>query len=157
MNQKMAYFFEPSWYKLFKRVDQDGSGRISLLEFQCLVRDDLQISQQELAERILLSLWKVLDDDGSGFVTAGEFGKFMRQGAAADPAIQKRKDLLQRQQLQRQAVHDKFLRDEEERKEHAVRGILGAASRLKHEATDIEAKLEVPRHQRTRIYMNKKA
>ena len=36
----------------------------------------------------LISVWKALDEDGSGYLEAGEFGKFMRasQARAACPA-----------------------------------------------------------------------
>ena len=39
------------------------------------------LSAEELPDTRLRSLWKALDQDGSGYVTAGEFGQFMRLGA----------------------------------------------------------------------------
>ena len=36
-----------------------------------------------MAEARLRSLWKALDDDASGWISAGEFGRFMRKGEAA--------------------------------------------------------------------------
>ena len=69
-----------SWFKLFREVDTDGSGLISFDEFTTMVRKQLQLSARELPAASLRSVWLALDDDGSGHVTAGEFGKFMRRG-----------------------------------------------------------------------------
>ena len=37
------------------------------------------MAPRQLPERNLLALWKALDADHSGFITAGEFGMFMKQ------------------------------------------------------------------------------
>ena len=69
-----------SWFKLFRQVDVDGSGLISFDEFKRMVRSELRVSALELPESPLRAVWLALDTDGSGHVTAGEFGKFMRRG-----------------------------------------------------------------------------
>lgn len=61
-----------SWFKLFHLIDEDRSGRISFLEFSKMVRTHLGIPRAELPEAKLRALWKALDEDSSGFISAGE-------------------------------------------------------------------------------------
>ena len=79
-----------SWFALFKQIDVDRSGRISMDEFRGVVRNELKISPDEIHEAELQSLWLALDADLSGFVTAGEFGAFMRKG---EPVVEKPSNL----------------------------------------------------------------
>ena len=69
-----------SWYRLFKHMDDDESGLISFVEFADMVRNELRLDDKELPEKQLKAAWLALDDDGSGRLTAGEFGAFMRIG-----------------------------------------------------------------------------
>ena len=72
----------PSWFKLFRFMDADGSGQVTFTEFRDLVRGELMyVSEKQLPEEKLKSLWKALDDDGSGYVGAKEFSYFMKKGA----------------------------------------------------------------------------
>ena len=48
-----------------------------------MVRKELKVAPSELSDGELRSVWVSLDDDGSGHVSAGEFGKFMRRGQDA--------------------------------------------------------------------------
>jgi len=41
---------ERSWFKLFKHMDPDGSGLISYVEFERLVRDEMYLSPDELSD-----------------------------------------------------------------------------------------------------------
>lgn len=68
------------WYLLFKAADTDQSGRISYTELKEIVRGPLQFSKAELPAPKLKALWKALDEDSSGWISAGEFGRFMRKG-----------------------------------------------------------------------------
>ena len=45
------------------------------------MRHVLRLPADAMPEAHLRSLWRALDADGSGYVTTGEFGKFMRLGA----------------------------------------------------------------------------
>jgi len=72
-----------TWFKLFKRMDDDGSGQISYVEFAGMVREQLGLSLQELPERKLMSIWLALDEDNSGLITAGELGAYLRGGEGA--------------------------------------------------------------------------
>ena len=50
------------------------------------MRGLLHLSPATLADSKLQSLWRALDEDASGFVSAGEFGRFMRKGESSAPA-----------------------------------------------------------------------
>ena len=71
----------------FRQMDTDGSGRITFDEFTDAVRRELGIPPEEIRDAELHSLWLALDADLSGFVTAGEFGVFMRKGEPVEVAI----------------------------------------------------------------------
>lgn len=65
------------------QVDGDGSGQICEDEFIEMVRDLLKISERALPVHRLRALWQALDTDGSGQLSSGEFGAFMRLAAGA--------------------------------------------------------------------------
>ncbi len=56
----------PSWFKLFRHVDSDGSGLISYDEFAHMARVDLKLSEEQLSETKMKAVWLALDEDGSG-------------------------------------------------------------------------------------------
>ena len=70
----------PSWFKLFREIDADGSGLIDYSEFESMVREMLNLDEEEVAERSLMAAWLALDTDNSGHIQSGEFGAFMRRG-----------------------------------------------------------------------------
>ena len=87
LNQAMAVL-EPDankrgWFRLFQHMDDDGSGKMTYLELEDMVRNELRIPSKDLDDKVLKQVWKVLDADGSGYIEAGEFGRFMRPGEAA--------------------------------------------------------------------------
>ena len=86
----------PSWFKLFRHVDADGSGLIAYDEFVDMVRNDLKMSTSSLPESSIKALWLALDTDCSGYLSSGEFGAFMRLGA---PVAQRLNPLEQRRLL----------------------------------------------------------
>jgi Ca2+-binding EF-hand superfamily protein len=91
VNAKLAELYpgDPgAWYKLFKLVDLDGSGRVSWSEFETMVRSELLLSHSDVPTPKLQALWKALDEDSSGFISAGEFGRMIRAGLerAYDPS-----------------------------------------------------------------------
>lgn len=71
-----------SWFNLFKIVDSNKSGRICFFEFAKMLREMLKIPRHEYSDETLRSMWKALDNDSSGNITAGEFGAFMRKANA---------------------------------------------------------------------------
>ena len=70
----------PSWFKLFRQVDADGSGLISYKEFVDMVRRLLKLSALQMPESRLRGMWRTLDTSGDGVLQSGEFGAFMRLG-----------------------------------------------------------------------------
>ena len=54
------------WFRLFKRMDDDGSGKITYGELESLVRRDLEVSTTELPDRRLKAVWRALDADVLG-------------------------------------------------------------------------------------------
>ena len=97
LNEALVIIPDPAarlWYKLFKVMDDDGSGRISYAELAGLVRTQLRLDKTALPDARLQAVWKAVDDDGSGYISAGEFGVFMRKGAkdmAAEPTWKERR------------------------------------------------------------------
>ena len=47
------------------------------------MRTELRLKPKEMLDSSLKSLWASLDEDGSGFIAAGEFGHFMKKGEKA--------------------------------------------------------------------------
>lgn len=80
--------FDPdarTFYSLFKFMDIDGSRRISFHELENLVRNSLRIQESELDQQKLYGLWKVLDENNSGFIDCGELSRFLRIGQTKEP------------------------------------------------------------------------
>ena len=69
-----------AWYKLFSYMDEDRSGRITYDELQKMVRSRLELGNDVMPATKLRRLWRALDEDSSGFLDAGEFGRFMKRG-----------------------------------------------------------------------------
>ena len=62
-------------------MDDDKSGKITYKEFAGLCREELKLKAGDVPDEELQGAWNALDDDDSGFITAGEFGPFMKSGA----------------------------------------------------------------------------
>ena len=82
-NRRMHKLLVGSWYKLFKQMDDDGSGKITFDELLDMVRSELEFSPKDISDTALKRVWAALDNDRSGYLTSGEFGAFMRKGEAA--------------------------------------------------------------------------
>ena len=70
-----------AFFKIFSRMDPDRSGKVDYGEFTAFVRTELGVAKKEMAEVELKSIWKAIDADGSGQMTADEFSALMRRGA----------------------------------------------------------------------------
>ena len=80
-----------SWFLLFREMDEDGSGRISYSELKSACRKILNLTQSSLPDSKLQSVWRALDEDASGFISTGEFGRFMRLAGKAEQTTSVRK------------------------------------------------------------------
>jgi Ca2+-binding EF-hand superfamily protein len=90
LNQRMDEMIQDksarSWFKLFIHMDDDGSGNVTFIELVDMIRNELKVPEASVSREQLLAVWRVLDDDNSGIIKCGEFGKFMRKGR---PAVDK--------------------------------------------------------------------
>ena len=82
-----------SWIKLFKHMDENGTGTITYTELASMIRDELHLSPQELGEKALQAVWAALDDKKNGFITAGIFGQFMRRGEPEAESVSKEQQI----------------------------------------------------------------
>ena len=82
-----------SWIKLFKHMDENGTGTITFTELASMIRDELHLSPQELGEKALQEVWAALDDKKNGFITAGIFGQFMRRGEPEAESVSKEQQI----------------------------------------------------------------
>ena len=72
-----------SWFRLFKEMDANSSGLISLDELEFMLREHMHMHASELPDLQLRKLWLALDTDSSGSISVGEFSAFMRIGNPA--------------------------------------------------------------------------
>ena len=74
LNQRLEHLHPDArnFFTLFTLIDVDGSRRISYNELSLLIRDALKVSKAVLPEPRLHALWRVLDDNNSGFVDPGD-------------------------------------------------------------------------------------
>ena len=73
-----------------------------------MVRHELHLGKEVLPREKLLSLWKVLDENESGFICAGEWGRFMNQRGVVtnplpDPALIAKEKAREKEAHQRAA------------------------------------------------------
>lgn len=122
--------FDPdarTFYSLFKFMDIDGSRRISFHELENLVRNSLRIQESELDQQKLYGLWKVLDENNSGFIDCGELSRFLRIGQTKQPtraqlAVMKLKSQReQRMQMIREESRKHLAKDVSERSKQVER------------------------------------
>jgi Ca2+-binding EF-hand superfamily protein len=100
LNAVMAQTDIGGWFKLFRRMDEAETGKVTLHQVERAVRLELWISPVEVTDWELLRLWRALDVHASGTISAGEWGRFMRMGEAgkAGPTWQERVMASKREQ-----------------------------------------------------------
>ena len=106
------------WFVLFKLMDEDNSGRIGYNELSWMVRERMRMGHKALSEAKLRSVWRALDTDGSGEISAGEFGAFMRRGQPFEEGPS-------RLEVQRKKSRAKFMSLQEEMDARTVRSGVG--------------------------------
>lgn len=137
------------WYQLFKAAANATAGPprgIWFSEFVELARRPLGsgaraglgIGPKDLSDAELEAVWAAIDEDASGDVSVGEFGRFMRIGAIRAPGGHERSVLREREAEARREAADRQARMEAElqRRQHS-RG----AAQLRQEALRIESAL----------------
>lgn len=84
LNRRMIDLFidpaERNWYKFFIHMDDDCSGKVNYEELVDMIRNELKVGTAQLSDLALEAVWRALDEDNSGLISAGEFGHFMRLG-----------------------------------------------------------------------------
>ena len=131
----------PSWFKLFRHVDRDGSGLVAYDEFCAMVRDVLKMPERDMPSARLKALWLALDTDGSGHINSGEFGAFMRLGEPlVDRAFAARQSVLERNRATANAM-----RAEKDRLFHRdlARSMVRERRASKAEVAEVSAMLNV--------------
>ena len=74
-----------------------------------------RLSRAELEESKLQGLWKALDEDGSGFISTGEFGRFFRKGEAACAAAEEARRWKERLVADKSKIGQAVLADMDKR------------------------------------------
>lgn len=78
LNDRDTFKFNGSWFKLYNKIDKDGSGSITKEEFWKACRDELFVDEKKASDADLHDVWNAMDADFSGKVSVKEFGAFMR-------------------------------------------------------------------------------
>ena len=123
------------WYGLFKFVDTDKSGQIDFGELRRMVRRGLDIDREEVKDDELKALWVALDTDGSGLISAGEFGQFMNRAAPKMTTLAERRARLQKRSQEeakqvKEELRRKALSIVEERKAEYAERVKALAAEL---------------------------
>ena len=134
---EQRYPHDPSWFRLFNIMDCNDSGHICYPEFADMVKNHLG---SEISDYKLRALWKAIDDNNSGFVLEGEFGRFWRKGkyvGAHTRAVAINERLRERQQ------EFKDLRKQREKNIYQERAseTAQAARAMERKAAEMEAAL----------------
>ena len=149
MPQLLPMGTERAWIKLFKLLNEDGTGRLSFAEFSKLVRTHLGMGKTELAEERLCSIWKSIDGAGAGFCSVGAFGRFIKKGSAVlaqqSAALDTEDETNRRKRVgeeERAARRIAAKKEEDERMRAASRQTAARAQQLEIDAARLEAELK---------------
>ena len=93
------------WFALFKNLDTDASGLLEYEEVEVGIRQELNVSKEELSDAKLKALWITLDEDDSGTVESAEFHRFM-QREEPKTAFDKRQELMRASSKKKRAMMD---------------------------------------------------
>lgn len=104
-----------SWFTLFKELDDDLSGVLTLDELRQFVRIKLKIKKKAFDDDALSALWCVLDSDDSNCIEQVDFGRFM--GRAGPGTLQKgvAERRIEELKLKRKAEVEKKAKEEKDR------------------------------------------
>jgi len=102
-----------------------------------MVREELHLDTTQLPEVKMQGVWRSLDADSSGFISAGEFGVFMRYGEkeiACEAALA--------HERAKEQLRKKLKKEEEVANRQAARRLADTTKRLEAEAARLKAELE---------------
>lgn len=123
-------------HRLFKFMDLDKSGRVGFDEFERMVRFGLRLDLQKLPNGTLWGLWRTLDEDESGYICAGEFGRFMRGTAEAIVSNERKSNF----KFRKEATLKLIAKSEDWSRSYAQKASR-AARQMEEEAARLEALL----------------
>ena len=130
-----------SYYGLFKRMDEDGSGKVTFDEFLNLIRRGMNVDAEQMPYKTVAGLWKAIDEDNNGFVVAGEFCQFMRLAAESNQgALGKTANFELQMKAREDAAHAQLKRQETWAR-NTSSSALTAAKAMEEEAKRLEALL----------------
>ena len=130
------------WFFLFKEFDENGDGRISYEEFMMMIRCTINVSEKQLREETIRSVWHAIDMDNNGSIDIAEFGRFFRLGDKPMSEARRRefegsrplppqKKILQtpaQAAIRRSTKNRELLEEEERQLERQLRNTLGATA-----------------------------
>ena len=85
-NNKLVNPGKINYFKCFQIFDLDGSSGISRDEFAKTVRRTLGVTSNEISHAALDTIFREMDDDGSGVISVKEFSAYMRGSTNAQQA-----------------------------------------------------------------------
>ncbi|KAL1524573.1 hypothetical protein AB1Y20_019463 [Prymnesium parvum] len=125
-----------SWLSLFEQ--EAHAGRITYDDFALIVRRTLKLSLQESPEGTLLSVWRALDEESSGYLSRGAFVSFMRKGCKAGLGDD---GLASRRTATLNATRQRVAHEEALAAETASRQLVASTNQLEREAEELERQL----------------
>ena len=134
-----------TWFGLFKRMDTDDSGQVKFEEFETMVREGLCLDVKELPLEMLWALWRVIDGDNNGFISVGEFGRFMRSAVDLSQTKAHRQKRLNKESKEKTREDQAFaeLKRAETYARQKASSADAKAMNMEAEAARLEALLEV--------------
>ena len=96
------------WFKLFKDFDANGDGHISFSELMDMIRNIIKMPPEVISDADIQGVWHSIDLDGNGWIDAGEFGRFFRQGEKPNQERRARKAAEKERRAQAEAEKSEF-------------------------------------------------
>lgn len=101
------------------------------------MRKELNLTKVEMPQQRLKGLWRVLDENASGFICAGEFGRFMHMHRGHEPV----RPSVEANERKREEKLRELRSQDDAWKMHAARRAEATARNLALEAKKLEAAL----------------
>lgn len=126
-----------AWFKIFQRVDENNSGTISRDEFIRMIRNFLDISEEDMFDEEINTIWSVADSSRDGIVKLSEFVDFLNNRWAASLDVKLKYEDVKNQVVTTSKfhipTHDELERCEEARKTGVWSGLRMAVWARRHD------------------------